>query len=407
MPRFQYKLSPVPKLLACLLAASCIVLPSACLAIGTREQSPVTAVKVIASGLNQPKKLSLASDGSLIVALSGNGVAPSSCTDGDQASCANRSGAIDEVSSSGAVSTLLSGLSSVSSGGADAQATGPAEALAANGSLQTLFQGSVINARTGEQVYGSAGSDLDKLLRFSNAGSSPSVEADLGSFEARYNPSHSAGTERRYGFPAIHSDPYAIAPYRGGYAIADAGADDVLFVSPSGKISVLAVLPTIKERAPAGAFGKRQKKAIEAQAHAVPDSIAVGPDGALYVGELGGVPYGLGKSDVYRVLPGHRPTVFARGFTSIADIAFDSSGRLLVLEIDRKGLNDPGFNTGDPASGVLLRVNRGGAHQTLLAKGLIYPTGIAVSGSRVYVSNYGVSSASAGRGGEILRVTLR
>jgi hypothetical protein len=407
MPRFQHKLSPVAKVLACSLAVSCIALPSACLGVVGANDAPVAAVKVIASGLNQPKKITFAADGSLLVGLSGDGVAPSTCTDGDQASCVGRSGAIDEVSPSGKVSTLLSGLSSVSSGGTDAQATGPVEALAENDSLQVLFQGSVINAHTGREVYGAAGSELEKLLRLSAGSSSPALEADLGRFEARHHPDHGAGTEVRFGQSAIDSDPYAIVAYRGGYAIADAGANDLLFVSPSGKISVLAVFPTIKERAAAGAFGSKQKKAIEAEAQAVPDSLAVGPDGALYVGELGGIPDALGESDVYRVLPGHRPTVYASGLTGVDDIAFDSRGRLLVLEIDRKGLNDPGFNTGHPASGVLLRISPSGSRQTLLSKGLIYPTGIAVRGSTIYLSNYGVSSASVGRGGEIVRITLR
>jgi hypothetical protein len=300
----------------------------------------------------------------------------------------------------------MRGLSSVSSGGSDAQATGPAEALAVGDSLQVLFQGSAIDSKTGQQAYGSAGSQLGKLIRFSASGVS-AVEADLGRFEAHHDSLSAAGTEVRYGQSPIDTDPYSIVAYRGGYAIADAGANDLLFVSRRGAISVLAVFPTIREWAPAGSFGSGQKHAIEAQAQAVPTAVVVGPDGALYVGELGGIPYAVGRSVVYRVLPGHPPTVYAGGLTAIADIAFDSRGRLLVLEIDRKGLNDPGFDTGRPASGVLLRIARNGVSQTLISTGLVYPSGIAVRGNTVYVSDYGVSSADVGDGGEILRVTLR
>lgn len=396
----------IRRLVGSVLIAGNLLALCGCLGTAAATESPVAAVTVIASRLDQPKKLSFGADGTLLVALSGDGVAPSNCSDGEQASCADRSGAIDEVDPSGKVSTVLSDLSSVSSGGTDAQATGPVEALDTNNGLQVLFQGSVINAHTGQEVYGSAGSQLEKLLAFPRDGA-VTPEADLGRFEARHDPDHGAGTDVRYGQSAIDSDPYSIVPYRGGYAIADAGANDLLFVSPTGGISVLAVFPTIRELAAAGAFGAAQKKAIEAQAQAVPTAVAVGPDGALYVGELGGVPYGVGKSVVYRVVPGRRPTVYAGGFTAIADIAFDAHGRLLVLEIDGKGLNDPGFNTGHPASGVLVRIARNGTRQTLLSSGLIYPTGIAVRGSTVYISDYGVSSANVGRGGEILRVTLR
>lgn len=405
MSGIHHKLSPASKLRTCVLVGASVLLLCGCLGIAAASESPVSAVKVLVSGLNQPKKLSFAGDGNLLVALSGDGVAPSTCT-GEQASCAGRSGAIDEVTPSGKVSTLLTGLSSVSSGGADAQATGPVEALAVRKSLQVLFQGSVINAHTGHEVYGPAGNQLEKLIGLSRSGSS-TVEADLGRFEARHDPDRGAGTTVRYGESAIDSDPYSLVPYRGGYVIADAGANDLLFVSRSGRIRVLAVFPTINERAAAGAFGSTQKKAIEAQAQAVPTAVAVGSDGALYVGELGGLPYAVGRDVVYRVLPGHRPTVYARGLTAIGDIAFDSRGRLLVLEIDRRGLNDPGFNTGHPASGALLRISSSGARQTLLSSGLIYPTGLAVRDSSVYISNYGVSSASVGRGGEILQLTLR
>jgi ABC-type amino acid transport substrate-binding protein len=406
MSRPHDKLLTLTKLLAGALVAGGVALLCCLPAATGATASPVAAVKVIASGLDQPKKVSLTADGDLLVALSGDGAAPRTCTDGDQVSCTDRSGAIDELSPNGHVSTLLRGLSSVSSGGSDGQATGPAQALAAGNSLQVLFQGSVIDPKTGRQVYGSAGSQLEKLIRFS-AGGAFKVEADLGRFEARHDSVQDAGTEVKYGQSPIDSDPYSIVAYRGGYAIADAGANDLLFVSPRGRISVLAAFPTIREWAPAGSFGSGQKHAIEAQAQAVPTAVVVGPDGALYVGELGGIPYAVGRSVVYRILPGHRPTVYASGLTAIADIAFDSRGRLLVLEIDRKGLNDPGFDTGRPTSGVLLRIARNGVRQTLISTGLIYPTGIAVRGNTVYVSDYGVSSADVGDGGEILQVTLR
>ncbi|HEX4108766.1 MAG TPA: ScyD/ScyE family protein [Solirubrobacteraceae bacterium] len=395
-----------PLHLRVLLAASA-VLAGAPPAMAAAAPTQAPLVRVLASGLDQPKKLTFAAEGDLVVALSGDGVAPSSCTDGAQVSCADRSGAIDAVSPAGTVTTLLGGLSSVSSGGADAQATGPAEARLAGGRLQVLFQDSTISSTTGAQAFGTAGSQLGRLIGFS-AGASH-VEADLGAFEAAHDPDHGAGTDVAYGLDsAIGSDPYAFVPYRGGYAIADAGANDVLFVSHTGRVSVLAVLPTIAERAPAGTYGTAQKTAIEAQAQSVPDAIAVGPGGDLYVGELGGMPFAVGRSSIYRIVPGRRTERYATGFTSIADIAFDPQGRLLVLELDRDGLSDPGFNRGHPASGTIIRLARDGARTTLLARGLQYPTGIAVSRTgTIYVSDDGVSSATVGHGGEILEVTPR
>jgi hypothetical protein len=383
-------------------------------AAGARAGASTTAtVQVVASGLDQPKKISVASDGSLIVALSGNGAAPKSCANGAEASCLDRSGAIDQISESGRVETLLGGLPSVSSGSSAGEASGPAEARLVGGKLQVLFEDSAIDARTGRQPYGPAGALLGDLVRFSDSGTSRQIEASFGPFEAVHRPDHGAGTDvARHVEPGVDSDPYSFVPYHGGYAVADAGADDLLFVSRTGKISVLAVLPTIRETAPPGTFGSSQTKTITAMAQPVPDSVAVGPSGALYVGELGGTPFDVGKSSVYRVVPGHAPTVYARGLTSIGDIVFDRAGRLLVLEIDRKGLNDPGLKgSGPPASGAIIRVSANGTQSMVASTGLEFSTGIAVAhDGTVYVSNGGITSAnadSAGSGGQLVKVSLR
>ena len=232
----------------------------------------------------------------------------------------------------------------------------------------------------------------------------------FGPFEAAHNPDHGAGTDvARHQEPAIDSDPYSFVPYRGGYAVADAGGDDLLFVSRTGKISVLAVFPTITEEAAPGTYGASQTTTISARAQAVPDAVAVGPDGALYVGELGGTPFDVGTSRVYRVVPGHAPTVYARGFTAIGDLAFDNHGRLLVLEIDQKGLNDPALLESEtPAPGAVIRVGARGAKTLVASTGLEFPTGMAVGrDGTIYVANDGISDVNPnlpGSGGEIVRI---
>jgi hypothetical protein len=393
-----------PRWAAAVVSLAVALVPLA-LAAAPAPAGAAPRVTVLASHLNQPKKLSFAPNGRLVVALSGDGAAPAACTDGSQPACAGHSGAIDEISAAGTVTTLLGGLSSLSSGrGADAQATGPSQALVTRQGVQVIFQGSLIDPASGRQVYGPAGGQLEKLIRFT--GGRQRVQADFGRYEAKHNPDHGAGTVVAFDGGAIDSDPYAIVPYRGGYAVADSGGNDVLFVSRQDKLSVLAVLPTIRERAPAGEFGSRQTTAIEARAQAVPDALAVGPDGALYVGELGGQPYAAGTSDIYRIVPGRRPAVYARGLTAVGDIAFDPQGRLVVLEIDAKGLAEPGFSSGDPASGDIIRIGHNGRRSTLLGTGLLYPTALAVArDGTIYVSDFGASSADIGDGGEILKLT--
>lgn len=369
-------------------------------------------VQVVASGLNQPKKITFGPDGNLVVALSGNAVAPESCTDGTQLSCVNDSGAIDLVSPQGHVSTLLGGLPSVSSGGPGASATGPAQARFVHGRLQVLFQNTSIDPTTGKQTYGPAGDLLGDLVAYMRGGHR-SVEATFGPFEAANNPDQGEGTAVAQGFEsAIDSDPYAFVPYRGGFAVADAAGDDLLYVAPSGKISVLAVFPTIPEIAPPGSLGPDQTTPVPVDAQPVPDSVTVGPDGALYVGELSGSPFEVGSSSVYRVVPGQAPTVYATGFSAIGDLAFDPrSGRLLVLEIDQAGIDDPALASGGlPTPGAIIGVQPNGTKVVLASTGLEFPTGMAVTTNGVaYVSNYGVLSATGGPeglSGEIVRVEI-
>jgi hypothetical protein len=396
-------------LVAALLAVTTLNGAGASLATGAHPFRPQLAPKatVIASGLDQPKKVTIEPDGALLVALSGDGVAPKSCTGADELSCRDISGSIDEISPAGKVDRLISGLTSISSGHDDPQATGPVEARLVGGTVEVLYQDLDLNSTTGVTLFGRS-SLLGDLVAYS--GSGRHVQAQLGPYEATDDPAGSgSGTAVKYGYEsAINSDPYSFVPYRGGYAIADAGANDVLFLSGTGHLGVLGVLPTISERAAAGSFGHSQKKAIEARAQAVPTSIAVGPDGALYVGELGGSPSDRGTSAVYRIVPGHRATVFSRGFTAIGDLAFDHQGRLLVLELDQRGLNDPGLNDGDPASGEIIRVGSDGRKTTLVESGLDFPTGLAVGpGDTLYLSEFGLDSATAGgHGGEVVRLTL-
>jgi hypothetical protein len=372
----------------------------------------VVGVQVVASGLNQPKKITISPRGNLIVALSGDGVAPATCTDGNEPSCLDTSGAIDRITPWGQVTTLEGGLPSVSGGGPGASATGPAEGAFINGSLQVLFQNTDIDPTTGAENYGTAGSLLGDLVNFPHFGGTASIEANFGAFEAANNPDGGEGTAVQLGAEsAIDSDPYSFVPYHGGIVVADAAANDLLFVSRSGHISVLAVFPTISEVAAPLTLGPTQTTPVTVDAQPVPDSVTVGPDGALYVGELGGEPFDVGASSIYRVVPGHAPRVYASGLTAIGDIAFDHWGHLLVLEIDQAGINDPALAGGGlPTPGAIIRIGHNGSQTMVASTGLEFPTGMAVApDGTVYVSNYGVLSATGGPGGlsgEVVKVGL-
>jgi hypothetical protein len=135
----------------------------------------------------------------------------------------------------------------------------------------------------------------------------------------------------------------------------------------------------------------------EVLVRAVPTAVARGPDGALYVGELSGAPFFPGEARVWRVVPGHPPTVHAQGFTTIIDLAFDHLGRLIVLQTGP----DPFDAT---LAGALIRVEPDGQRTVLASAGLTNPGGVAVAGpGRFYLTS---GLATGGDAGTLLRLRV-
>jgi hypothetical protein len=178
-----------------------------------------------------------------------------------------------------------------------------------------------------------------KLYRISRG--TTHVVADLLEFETLVNPHPDS----------VESNPFNIAVLNGGsLLVADAAANALLIVNNRGEVDWVATLPnqTVSSANAKLLFGCPASGAPqcglpdEMPAQAVATSVAVGPDGAYYVGELKGFPAPTGESRVWRIEPGTRHavcgsnaacTVVADGFTSIIDLAFHGS-TLLVAELD-------------------------------------------------------------------------
>jgi hypothetical protein len=354
---------------------------------------------VVARDLNNPRKLFLAPGRALYVAEAGAGGRDKCRGSGATEACIGLTGSITEVAG-GTQRRVVVGLASVAT--LDEQrAAGPADVLLRDGRYDVLLQDTEMDAR-GDNGLGRDGKTLGALISTPPGLAAPHVIARLAAFEAAHNPDHGAGPGRAYGNPPIDSDPYAFTAYRRGFAAVDAAGNDLLWISPRGAVSVLAVFPTQTVRLTAA---ERKRFGIAPSVRSlvvqsVPSSVIVGPDGALYVGELTGVPFRRGAARVWRVVPGRKPTLFASGFTNISDLAF--LGRsLLVLEISSAGLSSPS------SAGALIRVAPGGRRTVLAGKGLVAPTGLAVGGHTIYISNHGTSpGAGPGPHGEVVRLTV-
>ncbi len=152
------------------------------------------------------------------------------------------------------------------------------------------------------------------------------------------------------------SNPYHLAALSGGTAlVADAAGNTLLAASTNGRIEVVATFTP-----PVAGGGASDDPAdwmvlfplnadTNCYVQPVPTSVAIGPDGAYYVGELTGATPQLtdapGLSRVWRIAPGARDVVcpsascqpVVTGLTSVIDVEFGPDGLLYVVEYDERG----------------------------------------------------------------------
>jgi hypothetical protein len=195
----------------------------------------------------------------------------------------------------------------------------------------------------------------------------------VSAYEAAYNPDGGA----------VDSNPYGLLAEPGGLFVTDAGGNDLLQVLPTGSVSHLAT------------FAPTAAPPPFLQAEAVPTAVEWGPDGALYVSMLTGVPFLAGAAAIYRVVPGSPPRMHEGGFKAITDFTWGPDGSLYVLEY----ASSPVFFAGP---GRLIRVAPGGS-RTIVTTALTNPTSVAAGpDGAIYVSNKGNLAGV----GEVLRITL-
>jgi hypothetical protein len=228
---------------------------------------------------------------------------------------------------------------------------------------------------------------LAQVVRFVGHSDKYKLAGDLGAFEQTHNPHR----QNPFGAPIIDSNPYGMISSSYGTVVADAAGNDLLLIRADGSLQVLAV------------FANRDLPQFNDFIESVPSSVAKGPDGAFYVGELTGFPYYKGQAKVWRVTPGQAPTLYADGFTTIADITFDGQGRLIVLEMAKEGLF-PLTAGQDTVTGRLVRVESDGTQTTLATTGLENPGGVAYARRNVfYVTN---RTTGVGGNGQLLKITV-
>jgi hypothetical protein len=388
----------------------------ALLGIPAAAQGPT--VEVLAEGLNAPRGLLVAPDGSIWVAEGGAGGETCMETPRGEA-CYGPTGAVARIAD-GSVERVIEGITSA---GAGPEIGGLSDiALAEDGSLYLVMN-------LGDDPAARAAMPPE----FANAGwimkvpadGAPEPFADVAAFETANNPVPPAELP--------DSNPYSVAVTADGLVVADAGGNDLLSVDSSGNVSLIAAFPPFEamfpaalleamgpppegeggpsaEEAPAEAEGMAEgDEMAEGEAMAegemvplpvewVPTSVVVGPDGAYYVGQLTGGPFPLGGASVLRVDPATGETsTYATGFTNIIDIAFGPDGTLYVAEIVHDGLMGV-FTQGAAPIGALLSVPPGGGETSILIndESFMAPGGLATDAEGAVYASLNTLAPGAG-----------
>lgn len=376
-----------------------VVLIVVTVAAGFEVEAPETShsLEVIATGLNSPRHSAFGPDGGLYVAEAGvGGMGP--CISGDEGeSCLGDSGAITRITTTAPIAQqrVMTGLDSLAgeeSPAGTVEAIGPHDILFDNtGTMHVLFGLGATPTQTVPATGTLHGTSLAWITKQNVTGTLDNL-VDIGAFELAENPD---GGE-------LDSNPFTFVrdDSSGTIYVADAGGNSVLSVV-SDTITTTAVF---SDRL-VGFFADFPTNTIPISIpmQAVPTSIAIGPGGDLFVGQLTGFPFPPGGANVYKIpAGGGDPEVYASGFTNIVDIEFDEFGNLFVLEMAKNGLL-AGFGLGD-WTGAVKRIDPTGLVTTVAIPppGLEAPTGMTIGPDGwLYISNKGIFPGE----GEVVRVS--
>lgn len=309
--------------------------------------------RVILSGLDNPRQLSLAGR-ALVIAEAGHGSSnPDNCSgSGENATCIGRSGEVTRwrIGAERArvvMDRLLSGAGPDGSFAVGADGAGKRPG--------GRYFAIVTEAPPDVVPEGMPGWQSGKLLA-ARPGGRLRVVANISRFERR----HDVDGE------GVESNPYALLALKKKVLVADAAGDYIAQVSRAGKVSVWAVMPE---------YGRR--------VDAVPTVLTKGHDGFVYVGELHSERPNEAK--VWKFDRQGNPIRSWGKFTTVTGVARGKNGALYVSEL----FSGCGFDQIPRCfPGRVIKVSPDGERT---ARRVPFPAGVAVRNGKVFVNAFSIS----------------
>lgn len=301
----------------------------------------------IADGLNNPRQMFYAEDGTLYIAEAGYGGEDEATSVFGQPISVGPTASITTVTPDGEQSVLLDGLGSTQGFG---NIIG-AHAIYVDETTYWVVMGEGPQAGSYDESL-----IFDALVGFSRESMEAEQVISLRETAQPNNPE-----------AANFSNPVDIAVADGVVYIADAGCNCIQSWTPDDGVQLAATWTP--------------------DDNPVPTAVAFGPDGDLYVGFLGGFPWGEGATRIERWSGGELAETYT-GLTTVTDILVAEDGTLYAVE---HGLTGEGY-----VPGRVVTVTSDGI--TPVMEGLESPYGLALSpDGQLVVSVGSVAGEGAGR----------
>ena len=314
---------------------------------GQQEES-ADPVAVHASGLFNPRGLAFAADGTLYVALAGNGQM-------------HEAPGVVKIAD-GCPVTVIHGQPSTMGMSGAVQGVG---AVAFLGDQLYLLQDS-------EDDRGDLATTQPNGVYKAEADGTASLLADITAWMIA-NPTREIPKDR-----GKLGETYAMLAGDGFLWVVESNEGQVLKVTPDGAISRVADL---------------------SEGHPVPSGCALAPDGGLFVGNLTDTPYPQGEAKVWHVAADGSATVVWSGLTMVTALAV-VDGTLYACEMATANTTQPPYTR--PGTGRVVRQTGSGTLEEVVS-GLDFPIAMAAGpDGMLYVSTPALGSA--GPAGAVLRI---